>query len=68
MNWISLKAEWHSFGFLQIEQGQANIRYVQTCSTAFFEHKSFLLHDTSTYIFQDIAKTLGLLESRNNLY
>ena len=41
--------------FLQIEQGPANI---QTCSTAFSEHKSFLLHEASTYIFQDMTKDL----------
>ena len=59
VNWIYLKAEWHSFDFLQIEQGPVNIQYVKTCSNAFSEHKSFfLLHDTSTYIFPDMTNDL----------
>ena len=53
-----LKAGWHSFDFLQIEQGPANIWYVQTHSTAFSKHKSFLLHEASTYIFQDMTNDL----------
>ena len=57
MNWTSLKVEWHSFDFLQIEQGPPNIGYVQSC-TALSEHKSFLLHEASTYIFQDTTKDL----------
>ena len=58
MNWMYLKAEWHSFDFLQIEQGPANIWYVQTCSTALSEHKSFILHEAFTYIFHDMTKDL----------
>ena len=28
------------------------------CSTTFSEHKSFILHEASTYIFQDMTKDL----------
>ena len=54
-----MKAEWHSFDFLQMEEGPANIQYVQTCNYAFSEHKKFfLLHEAFTCIFQDMTKDL----------
>ena len=46
------------FDSLQIEQGPASIWYLHTCSTAFSEYNSFLLHEASTYIFQDMIKDL----------
>ena len=59
VSWISLKPECHSFDFLQIKQGPANIQYVQACSTAFSEHTSFfLLYEASTYIFEDMTKDI----------
>ena len=58
MNSIYLKAEWHSFDLLQKGQSHASISYVQTYSTAFSEHKHFLLHEASTHIFQDMTKDL----------
>ena len=51
-------AEWHSFVFLQVGQDTANVWCVQTCSTVFAWYKSFLLHEASTYIFQDMTNDL----------
>ena len=57
MNWISLKAEQHNFGYLKIEQGPANILYYRLVVLPFLSI-CISLHEASTYIFQDMTKDL----------